>query len=48
LALLLPITWAANVQMAHARPFWASTLQDLFIDINNAPRRGDLTPQMVF
>jgi len=31
----LPITWVADVQMAHARPFWASTLQDLFIDIKN-------------
>jgi len=44
----LPITWAADVQMAHARPFWASTLQDLSIDIKNAPRPGDLTPQIVF
>ncbi len=34
--------------MAHARPFWASTLQDLFIDIKNAPRRGDFPPQIVF
>jgi len=47
-AFLLPITWAADVQMAHARPFWASTLQELFIDINNAPMQGDLTPQIVF
>jgi len=34
--------------MAHARPFWASTLQDLSIDIKNAPMQGDLTPQIVF
>ncbi len=33
--LLLPIAWAADVQMAHARPFWTSTLQDLSIDIKN-------------
>jgi len=47
-ALLLPITWAADVQMAHARPFWTSTLQDLSNDIKSAPMRGDLTPQIVF
>jgi hypothetical protein len=40
----LPITWAADVQMAHARPFWTSTLQDLFNDTKNAQMRGDLTP----
>jgi hypothetical protein len=41
-ALLLPITWAADVQMAHARPFWASKLQELFIDIKNTSMRGVL------
>jgi len=40
----LPITWAADVQMAHARPFWTSTLQDLFNDIKNTPMQGVLTP----
>jgi hypothetical protein len=30
--------------MAHARPFWASTLQDLFNDIKSAQIQGDLTP----
>jgi len=44
----LPITWAADVQMANARPFWASTLQYLSIDIKNTPRRADLTLQIVF
>jgi hypothetical protein len=29
--------------MAHARPFWASTLQDLSIDIKNASIQGVLT-----
>jgi len=48
MALLLPITWAEDVQMAHARPFWAFTLQDLSIDIKYTPRQGDLTPQIVF
>jgi hypothetical protein len=43
-AFLLPITWAAYVQMAHARPFWTSTLQGLSIDIKNTPMRGVLTP----
>jgi len=44
----LPITWAADVQMAHTRPFWASALQELSIDIKNAPMQGDLAPQIVF
>ncbi len=35
-ALLLPITWAVDVQMAHARPFWTFTLQDIFNDIKSA------------
>jgi len=43
MALLLPITWAVNVQMAYARPFWTSTLQDLSIDIKNTSRQGVLT-----
>ncbi len=43
-ALLLPITWAANVQMAYARPFWTFKLQDLSNDIKNTPMRGVLTP----
>jgi hypothetical protein len=30
--------------MAHARPFWTSTLQDLFNDIKKSSRRGVLTP----
>jgi len=40
--------YATDVQMAHARPFWASTLQDLSIDIKNALRQGNLTPKIVF
>jgi len=34
--------------MDNARPFWTSTLQELFIDIKNGPRQGDLTPQIAF
>jgi len=34
--------------MGNARPFWTSTLQDLSIEINNAPRQGDLILQIVF
>ncbi len=45
-ALLLPITWAANVQMAHARPFWTSKLQDLSNGIKNTSMRGVLTPEL--
>jgi hypothetical protein len=30
--------------MAHARPFWTSTLQDLSNDIKNIPMRGVLAP----
>jgi hypothetical protein len=33
-----------DVQMAHARPFWTSTLQDLFNGIKNASMQGVLTP----
>jgi len=28
--------------MAHARPFWTSTLQELSIDIKNTPMQGVL------
>jgi hypothetical protein len=41
-ALRLPITWAENVQMAYARSFWTSKLQDVSIDIKNTSRRGVL------
>jgi hypothetical protein len=43
-ALLLSITWVVDVQMAHARPFWTSTLQDLSNDIKSTPLRGVLAP----
>ncbi len=39
---LLPITWAADVQMTNVRPFRTSTLQDLSHDTKNTPRRGVL------
>jgi hypothetical protein len=39
-ALLLPITWPADVQVANARPFSISTFQDLSNDTKNTPRRG--------
>jgi len=32
--------------MAHARPFWASTLQDLSIDIKNTSMQGVLTLEL--
>jgi hypothetical protein len=35
-ALLLPITWAADIQMTNARPFSISTFQDLSNDTKNA------------
>jgi len=35
-------------QMGNARSFWTSTFQELFIDIKNTPRQGNLTPQIVF
>jgi hypothetical protein len=41
--LLLPINWAEDVQMDHARPFWTSTLQDLSIFIKNTPMQCVLT-----
>ncbi len=40
----LSITCAVNVQMAHARPFLTSTLQDLSNGIKNTSIRGVLTP----
>jgi hypothetical protein len=43
-ALLSIIICATDVQMAHARPFWTSTLQNLFNDIKNASMQGVLTP----
>jgi hypothetical protein len=43
-ALLLPITWATNVQMTNARPFSISTLQDLSNDTKNISMRGVLGP----
>jgi len=30
------------------KAIWTSTLQDLFNDLKNASRQGDLTPQIVF
>jgi hypothetical protein len=48
LALLLPITWAVDVQMAYARPFWTSTLHYLSNDIKNTQMWGDLTLQSNF
>jgi hypothetical protein len=41
-SLLLPITWATDVQTANARPFLISTLQDLSNDTKNTPMRGVL------
>ncbi len=41
-ALLLPITWATNVQMANARPYSISTLQDLSNDTKNTLMQGVL------
>jgi hypothetical protein len=32
--------------MAHARPFWTFTLEDLSIDIKNTPIQGVLTPEI--
>jgi hypothetical protein len=43
MALLSTITCAEDVQMANARPFQTSTLQDLSNDIKNTSRRGVLT-----
>ncbi len=47
-ALLLPITWAVDVQMAHARPFWTFKLQNLSNDTKSAQMQGDLTPTIAF
>ncbi len=41
-ALLLPITWARDVQMTDARRFSISTFQDLSNDTKNTPMRGVL------
>jgi len=41
-ALLLPITWVADVQMTNARPFSISTFQDLYNDTKNTPMQGEL------
>jgi len=38
----LPITWAADVRMANARPFSISTFQDLSNDTKNTSMRGVL------
>jgi hypothetical protein len=40
MALLLPITWATDVQIENARAFSISTFQDLSTDIKNTPIRG--------
>jgi hypothetical protein len=32
--------------MAHARPFWAFTLQDLSVDIKNISMQGVLTLEL--
>jgi hypothetical protein len=44
MALLSTITCAADVQMAHVRPFWTLTLQNLSNDI----KKGVLTPAIAF
>jgi hypothetical protein len=41
-ALLLPITWATDVQMTNARPFSISTLRNLSNDTKNTSMRGVL------
>jgi hypothetical protein len=40
--LLLPITWAVDVQIVNARAFSISTFQDLSNDTKNTPMRGGL------
>jgi hypothetical protein len=47
-ALLSHITCAANVGMAHARPFSTSKLQELFNSIKNTWRPGVLAPVIKF
>ncbi len=39
-AVLLPITWAADVRIANARAFSISTFQELSNDTKNTPMRG--------
>ncbi len=41
-ALLLPITWVADVRIANARAFSISTFQNLFNDTKNTPMQGVL------
>jgi hypothetical protein len=41
-ARILPITWAADVQMTNARPFSISTFQDLFNDTKKTSMRDVL------
>ncbi len=48
LTFLSTITCATDVQMAHARPFWTSTLQDLYNGIMNTSMQGVLTPEIEF
>jgi hypothetical protein len=43
LALLLYITCAADVRMAHVRPFSTFSFQDLFNNIKNTSRQGVFT-----
>jgi hypothetical protein len=47
-ALLSTITCAANAQMAYARSFRTSTIQDLSNGIKNTSMQGVLTPAIVF
>jgi hypothetical protein len=42
------ITCAADIQMAHVRPFWTSTFQDLCNGIKNTSMRGVLTLAIEF
>jgi hypothetical protein len=44
LTFLLTITCNVDVQIAHARPFWTFTLQDLSNGIKNTSMQGVLTP----
>jgi hypothetical protein len=44
MALLSTITCVVDVQMAHARPFSTSTLQDLSNNVRKTSRWGVLTP----
>ncbi len=40
--------WSTFSQMAHARPFWTSKLEDLSNDIKNTSMQGVLTPAIAF